>query len=272
MAATRTRAARSRAAVLPFPGRARRRARLSALAPSGPSLLIGFGVLAVALLGYVAARETSAFAVREVRVEGATPALARQIRTALRPVVGGSLLALDGDRVLSRLESLPSVLSAGYDRAFPHALVVRVRRERPAAVLRKGAESWLVSGRGRVLKRLRRGAHPRLPRVWVPRSVAASAGALMSDPDARRAVLALHPLAEAPLPLRVRSARATPEELTFALAGGLELRLGDESDLRLKLAVAREILPVVGGGPCYLDVSVPERPVACENPQLGGRG
>jgi hypothetical protein len=61
----------------------------------------------------------------------------------------------------------------------------------------------------------------------------------------------------------VRSVRATPEELTFALAGGLELRLGDESDLRLKLAVAREILPLVGAGPCYLDVSVPERPVAC---------
>jgi cell division protein FtsQ len=237
--------------------------RLSAITPSGGAVLVGLGILAVGFAGYAAARETSAFAVREVRVEGATPALARQIRATLRPVVGESLVALDGDGVLSRAESLPGVLSAGYDRAFPHTLVVRVRRERPAAVLRRGAESWLVSARGRFLKQLRRGAHPRLPRIWVPRSVGVSAGGLMSDPDARRAVLALSPLAGAPLPARVRSVRATPEELTFALAGGLELRLGDESDLHLKLAVAREILPLVGSGPCYLDVSVPERPVAC---------
>jgi cell division protein FtsQ len=231
--------------------------------PSGTSLLLGFGILAAALAGYVAARESSVFAVRQIHVEGATPALARQVRMTLRPVVGESLVALDGAEVLARVENLPAVLSASYDRAFPHALVVRVRRERPAAVLRRGAESWLLSARGRVVRSLRRGDHPRLPRLWVARSVQASPGALVTDAQARRAVLALRPLADAPLPLRVRSVRATPRQLTFALAGGLELRLGDESDLALKLAVAREIIPVLGAGQCYLDLSVPERPVAC---------
>ena len=47
----------------------------------------------------------------------------------------------------------------------------------------------------------------------------------------------------------------------YVLHGGLELRVGTRLELPLKLEVARRILartPVVG----YLDVSVPERPVA----------
>ena len=42
----------------------------------------------------------------------------------------------------------------------------------------------------------------------------------------------------------------------------LELRLGDERDLRLKLAVVHRVLPLLDPQTLYLDVSVPERPVA----------
>ena len=48
------------------------------------------------------------------------------------------------------------------------------------------------------------------------------------------------------------------------LGAGLEMRLGDAGDLRLKLAVARRILHADGAAGTahgYLDVSVPERPV-----------
>ena len=56
------------------------------------------------------------------------------------------------------------------------------------------------------------------------------------------------------------------------LGGGLELRLGDGGDLRLKLAIARRILRRTGAasaGGGYLDVSVPERPGALR--QLSSR-
>ena len=52
--------------------------------------------------------------------------------------------------------------------------------------------------------------------------------------------------------------------MTLVLDSGLEVRLGDLGDLRLKLAIAKRILQAVGAGPStsgYLDVSVPERPV-----------
>jgi len=59
------------------------------------------------------------------------------------------------------------------------------------------------------------------------------------------------------------------------LRSGLEVRLGSKDDLRLKLAIARRILATLGtsGGGDYLDVSVPERPVAGSvNSQVAGTG
>jgi hypothetical protein len=67
--------------------------------------------------------------------------------------------------------------------------------------------------------------------------------------------------------------QAGAHTLTLTLGGGLELRLGDAGDLRLKLAIARRILGVTGAataGGGYLDVSVPERPVLSSNSQVGG--
>jgi hypothetical protein len=49
--------------------------------------------------------------------------------------------------------------------------------------------------------------------------------------------------------------------LILVLPDGVELRFGEPTDLRLKLAVARRALPFVGPG-SYLDVSVPQRPVS----------
>lgn len=276
VAATRKSRARTRAAVVPFTGARRRRAASGARAslPSAQSLAAGIALLALGLGGYTAARSTSVFAIRDVQVVGATPALAQEIRAALAPFGGESLLALDRQGLVAGLEALPHVRAAAYDRAFPHTLVVTVERELPAAVVRRGSQSWLVSDRGRLLEPVARGAHPRLPRVWVPQSVAAEPGAVLASAEAVRAVRAAAVLRDGALPAHVRTITAGERELTFQLGSGLELRLGDRRELELKLAVAARILPTLpapaAGGPQYLDVSVPERAVAGRNPQVEG--
>jgi hypothetical protein len=69
-------------------------------------------------------------------------------------------------------------------------------------------------------------------------------------------------------PRRARAVRAVGE-LTYVLASGLEVRLGSDRLARLKLAAAAEIVPLLEPETQYLDVSVPARPVAGTNPQLG---
>ena len=78
----------------------------------------------------------------------------------------------------------------------------------------------------------------------------------------RDAVRTVAPLVRAPLPARVASVRYLDDELTLVLRSGVQVRLGDDSDRALKLELARRLLPRLVEGEVYLDVSVPERPVA----------
>jgi cell division septal protein FtsQ len=233
--------------------------------PSARSVLIALALVVAGAGIYAAARTTSLFAVRTVEVRGASPETAQAVRTALASADGRSLLAVDRGDLAARVERIPTVAGAELDRAFPHTLVVFVREERPAAVLRRGAEAWLVAAGGRVLARAERGTHAALPRVWVAKSTSVSLG----DPlRSARVAAAVAAVAELPtgFPDRVRDVNSAPGELTFRLASGIELRLGDDRDLALKLAVASRILPQMvpdqATSEHYLDVSVVERPVA----------
>jgi hypothetical protein len=71
-------------------------------------------------------------------------------------------------------------------------------------------------------------------------------------------------------PARVRTVSAEREGIVLQLGSGLDLRLGDPDDVALKLAVAAQVIGLVPPGTGYLDVSIPERPVASSNPQVEG--
>jgi cell division protein FtsQ len=239
----------------------------SRLLPSARALVVGFALVALVALVYVVARETPMFAVRRIEVEGAPPRVAAHVRRALAPLRGKSLLSLGRGDVEPRLAALPDVAAVSYDRAFPSTLRVVVRPERPVAVVRQGSSSWLVSAGARVIRAVSHGAAARLPRVWVGRAANVSVGDVLGDADALRAVRALALLRS--LPVHAQFVRANEHELTLVLRSGLELRLGNDRALPLKLAIARRILPSLSGASPpygYLDVSVPERPVAGHKP------
>ena len=242
------------------------------IAPSGKSILLGLALLLLAVGGYTAARETSLFAVQAVDVRGGTPAIRAQVRAALATEVGKSLLRVDGDTLGRRLGPIPTVRAFRFDRAFPHTLRIAVKPEVPLLVLRQADQAYLVAASGRVIRPL---AHPRLsglPRLWVTKDVHVAVGQPLPAPAAA-APAALAPLRGASLPSGVHSVRVGAHTLTMELGSGLELRLGDTGDLRLKLAIARRILRTavaVSAASGYLDVSLPERPVLALNPQVGG--
>jgi cell division protein FtsQ len=231
------------------------------LLPSGRASVITLIVVVLAGAVYLLARETSLFAVQTIDVRGAPPPVAAQVRAALAPYKGTSLVTLDGAGVERRLDALPVVAEARYDRDFPSTLRIFVKPERAVAVVRRGPDSWLVSARARVISGLQRGERSDLPRIWVGRSVAVSPGGTLTGMPAR-AVVAAAPLSRSPLRKRVATVRASSDALTLVLHSGLELWLGDETNLPLKLTVGARIAHAVGHATGYVDLTVPGRPVS----------
>jgi cell division septal protein FtsQ len=255
----------ARAAVARLPPRP----RIGQLVPSARSVAVSLVLALVTLLLYLAARETRLFAVRTIEVKGVRGPMARNVMRALRPLEGRSLLKVNGEDVTRLATALPYVAAVGYDRAFPNTLRVRVATERPLAVVRLGVEAWLVSRRGRVMARISQRTHRLLPRIWLQQSVDVSLGATLAQGGGAEEIALLEPLRNARLGRRVSSVRTTNGQAAYILPGGLELRVGDTSNLPLKLAIARRILaqtPLAG----YLDLSVPERPVVGSDSQVSG--
>ena len=237
------------------------------LLPSGRSLAVGFSLLAAALALYAGARETKVFAVHDVAVESVPPVQARLVGQALEGLEGTSLLQIDQEAIERRLEKLPHVHLLGYDRAFPNDLRVQVSVERPAAVLRRGSDRWLVSAEGRVLRQLEQRLRRPLPVVWLERTVEPEVGSILQAADPARAVRAVAEIRAAAPGLARRVWYVKVGEAgtaTAVLDDRFEIRLGSGTDLALKLAVARQVLARLrrdGDVAAYLDVSVPERPV-----------
>jgi cell division protein FtsQ len=264
------RRARAASAVVPLsrpaPGD---RLDLVRLVPSGRSLLAGFALLAAVLAAYWGARETSVFAIDRVEVRGAPPEVARDVERVTRGLLGTSLLVLDAASIEGKVRSLPTVAAASVDRSFPHTLVIRVAPVWPVGVARRGERAWLVSASGRPIRRIEPRAEAGLPRLWLPRKVEVEIGRPLParyEPVIR----ALSALRDVRLPGRVKAVRVTGDDLVVVLRDGLEVVVGRPVDILVKLTVAARVIPLLEDGAGYLDVSVPERPVAGTglNPQV----
>jgi cell division protein FtsQ len=247
---------------VPLPGL--ERAPVMRALPSGRSLLVGFAIVLGAVGLYVLARETPMFAVQKVEVVGAPAPVAAHVRAALSPLKGSSLLALSSAGIERRLAKLPDVVTATYNREFPHTLRVTVRAEHPVAVARRGPHAWLIASSSRTIAEVPLKTHPELPRIWLAHSGDPEVGQPVTDRFGLRAVRALALARTSRFQLRIRMVRVQQRDLTFLLSSGLELRLGELQAIPLKLAVAARIVPglLAQGGFAYLDVAVPERTVA----------
>jgi cell division protein FtsQ len=237
--------------------------RLARFVPSRRSLLIGAGVVVMAAGAYAIARETSLFAIDRVDVRGGSPAVDAQVERTLAPLLGRSLVGLNGADVLKRTDALSTVVSATYDRGFPNTLRVTIVPEQPVAVLRAGANAWLVSTRGRVIQPLALNEARGMPRIWLPKKTMRVGETL---PLALGGTLTRALTASGPWRARVATASFVNGVLIFHLRSGLELVLGAPTDVPLKVAVAARVLRQVPSDTRSVDVSVPSRPVA--SPQL----
>jgi hypothetical protein len=99
-----------------------------------------------------------------------------------------------------------------------------------------------------------------LPRVWIPRTTPVAVGGFLPANHGTAIARALSLAVR--FPAHIVRASLHADGLHFYLRDGLELRLGEATDVRLKLAIARRALGRLPSGTTYLDVAVPGRPVA----------
>jgi cell division septal protein FtsQ len=229
--------------------------------------IVSLGACVLLALLYLAARETPIFAVRTIEVTGGPKDVRVQAEKAADPFLGESLASLDGAALVDELDALPSIRSATYDRAFPSTLRIVVEPERPLAIAKMGDDRWLVSERGRMIGPAPEEASE-LPRFRLPPASGIQPGSFLGDPTAKT-ILAALALLPRRFPARVMAVDLEEGELTMGLRtewGIPELRLGDTADMGVKLEVAALVLRSLTGEERattgYLDVSVPERPVA----------
>ncbi len=229
---------------------------------------VGLGLVAAA---YLVARETPLFGLREVSVAGAPGEVEREVKAVLQDLRGTSLVKLDASQLEEQLLTLPSVLDASVDRAFPHELRIRVDAEEPLAVVRYDGAAWVVSRRGRVVRPRERGSRLGLPRIWSATAPDLAPGEFVGDATALTAIAALAAVPEA-FPVRIRGVRGDDQTMRLVLTTGTEIRLGSTDDLSLKLRAAQAVLaslsPSERGALTYLDVSLPQRPVGSAEPQV----
>ncbi len=255
----RTRAA---SVVVPFPrSAAGDRLDLAGLVPSGRFLLLAAALVAGVLAAFWGARASSLFAVERIEVIGAGPLVDREVRAATRDALGRSLLEIDAPALAASVRALPMVAGASVDRAFPSTLVVKVSPQRPVAVVRRGSSAWLAAGSGEIVREIEPGTHRWFPRLWLKGDVPVELGRRLPG-DLTTPTRALAAARDVKLPRRVQAVRFADGQLTLVLRRGPEIRLGASRDLVLKLAVAKRVFPLLADGTAYLDVSVPERPVA----------
>ena len=207
------------------------------------------------------------FALRTIEVEGAPGDRPAGVVQALDETHGTSLVSLDGDAVIRRLEALPSVQSVTYDRAFPHTLRLDGRAGEAGGRRRQASTLWIVSVRGTVIGRTtaadRAQAFPAHP---IPAETPLAAGQFVSD-EGTKTVLAA--LGEAPqrMPLPIHGARIEDGELTMVLAGEGDdrplLLLGEPSTRRPSCASPRLFCArrcEERDALTYLDVTLPLAP------------
>jgi cell division septal protein FtsQ len=231
-------------------------------------LAVLLGAIAVVLLplGYWWLEHSSIFAASQVSVAGATPRVDALVRAAVADdVAGESLLRVDASGLAAELEAIPDVKVAHVDRAFPHTVAVSVVMERPAALVRAGKSSYIVSVDGRVLRAAAK-APDTMPRLVLPPATQPPAGHTVTTAQMRSAlrVLSVVPSRFPENIARLKKVFAAQGGAVAIFGHGLQVRLGTTGSLDVKLHVAARVLSRMGASirrsVAYVDVSAPARP------------
>ena len=222
-------------------------------------------VAAIALLALGAAytfwfRGSSYVAVEQVKITGTEQV--PEVDSALRAAADGqSTLHPDADALRAAVAGNPAVAGIKVDTQFPHTMLIDVRTRIPVGYL--ASEGVVVAGDGTILDTTGKAPEgvPEIKADSKDSSDLVDGKAVTGDALEISRVLGAVP---APLADEINSAETNKDVgVSVDIGPGLELRFGDSSSADLKWKAAAAVLadPKFEGA-SYLDLSVPDRPVA----------
>jgi cell division protein FtsQ len=237
------------------------RAALAIPATLRRRLLIALGALVVIWsLYHFWFRDSSFVKVEHVKVRGVNARDSDQIKAALINAAHDmTTMHVRKSALMAAVADYTAVKDLVVQPHFPHSLTIKVIQEQPVALLRVGGKRMLLAADGSVLSGIRQGGHP----LAAIRSTAAAPSSRLTDPVA---LAELRVAAAAPPALARRIAtvgRGSTRGIVVKLAAGPQLIFGDDSLLDAKWAAAAGVLADSSSkGASYVDVRLPERPVA----------
>jgi cell division protein FtsQ len=192
-----------------------------------------------------------------VTVTGIGASQSTEIRDALTVAARDmTTLDVDDDALRRAVSTFPIVRDLHTTSGFPHRLRIAVDAYDPVVALQAGGSETAVAADGTLLRGTPTAALPVLGVRTLP------AGDHVGDAAARRAIRLL---AAAPAPLRGRVARVFrgTRGLAATVEDGPKLYFGGGERLRAKWYAAAQVLADSSAqGASYVDVRIPERPVA----------
>lgn len=221
--------------------------------------LIGLAAAAIVLGGgFLWLRDSSLASVQKVTITGLPASDGPAVRAALRnAALDMTTLHVRLDRLRTAVSPYPVVRELHVKADFPHTLRITVVPYEPVAVLVTQGRRIPVAADGTILRG--QAGSPTLTAVPVG---ALPGGRQVADPKARAAVALL---GAAPRRLRttVDGVRSTRGGLHVEVHRGPELIFGAPTRLAAKWAAAARVLSdPAARGATYVDLRVPERPVA----------
>ncbi len=213
--------------------------------------------------GFLVLRDLSLFAVRDVRVTGATGPEAAPIASALRATATDmTTLHVDRAALMRSLSSFEQVRTVRVHRVGLHGLRIQVVQYVPVGAVDYAGRRVPVTGDGTLLRGMT--AAPTLPSVEVRRT---GGGDRIEDPAGLRSVALLDAAPHA-LRVRVKAVAPGPGGLTVTLRKGPAIYFGGPDRPRAKWAAAAAVLADPDArGARSVDVRAPERPAAAGLPE-----
>jgi cell division protein FtsQ len=225
---------------------ARRRRRL---------LVVLVVVVVLAAIAY-ALSVSPLLAVDTLQVRGTSHLTPAQITAAAGVHEGDAMPWIDAGASVEGIEELPYVRSATLEREWPRTVRITVRERTPAAWIDAPSGKALVDGTGRVLETV--DAPPQgMPQLLGAKLVPPPGGTIDAV-GAARVAGTLTGLAAA----GTASVEATDHGVVLHLHAGPEIRMGEATQIGVKLRAALAVLGASADHPvAYVDVSTPTNPV-----------